>query len=271
MRRISISSLNCWAGSVSEVLSPGITPHPHPGLPLPHTALLRPILWVLLPSGKHGDEIVPAMQDHHHQMSENKRQHRPHDQEMPDARQMEPAQYPRQPGKLHRLPDCEACQHRKLSQPNRRGVRMLLERVIGFSYGRLGTEEEVVAHHRPYSREVPTYKEHLLIVSAEDLVTNVHKASRNIDPHEGKVPLQRTSQPTAQRKGFGPIEQVFLRDLCPEARECAKDLESAAHHHKKRDCVHPMAKAYHKRVFIDGLGNVAGLRVFDCDRAGCHC
>jgi hypothetical protein len=30
MRRISISSLNCWAGSVSEVLSPGITPNLHP-------------------------------------------------------------------------------------------------------------------------------------------------------------------------------------------------------------------------------------------------
>src|SRR5213080_4184848 len=34
---------------------------------------------------------------------------------------------------------------------------------------------------------------YLLVVSAENLVTDVHESGRDIDPYEGKVPLQRAS------------------------------------------------------------------------------
>src|SRR5579859_6624280 len=111
---------------------------------------------------------------------------------------------------------------------------------------RLRTEEEVVANHWPHARQVPSHKEHLLVVSTEDLVTDVHEAGRDIDPHEGEVPLQRTSQPSAKRKSLGPVEKIFLRDLRPEARKSAKDLESAADHHEERDRVQPVAQAHYK-------------------------
>src|SRR3989454_6115205 len=111
---------------------------------------------------------------------------------------------------------------------------MLLQRVVGFLHRWLGAEEEVVAHHRPDPGYVAWCKEHLLVVAAEDLIADVQQAGRDIDPHEGEVPLQRTAQPSAERECFGPMDQILLRDFCPEARKSAKDLESAAHHYEQR-------------------------------------
>src|SRR5580765_4442934 len=152
---------------------------------------------------------------------------------------MEAAHHPRQPRKLHWLPNREARQHREHSQPNRGGVRVLLQRVVGFLGLGFVAEEKVVPHYRPYTRDVTSYEEHLLVVSAEDLIAEVHEAGRDIDPHEGKVPLQRAAQPSTERKGFGPVEEIFLRDLGPKTRESTKDLESAAHHHDQGNRVYP--------------------------------
>src|SRR6516225_6685434 len=168
---MSVSSLNRSAGLFSEVTSSSITPHRiADSPPTANQSLLRVVFWVLLPPRQHGDEVVPAMKHHHHQMSKHERQHRPHNQEMPQPRQVEASHQPRQPRELHGLPNGNASQYRQHPQPNRGGVGMLLQRVVGFFGFWFAAEEKVVGHHWPYTRNVTSYEEHLLIVPAEDLV-----------------------------------------------------------------------------------------------------
>src|SRR5207245_11713253 len=98
---------------------------------------------------------------------------------------------------------------------------MLLQWVVGFLHRRLGSEEKVMAHHRPHSGYVPWHKQDLLIVAAENLVAEIQQPRRHIDPHEGEVPLQSAAQPPAQppaqRERLGPVEQIFLRAFTPKA------------------------------------------------------
>src|SRR5690242_19194493 len=102
-------------------------------------------------------------------MSEHERQHRPHNQEMPHPCQMEASHQPRQPRELHGLPDGNASHYGKHPKTNCGSVGMLLQRVVGFFGLGFVAEEKVVTHHRPYTRDVTSYEEHLLVVSAEEL------------------------------------------------------------------------------------------------------
>src|SRR5712692_11100978 len=165
-------------------------------------------------------------------MPKHERQNRPHDQEMPQPRQVEAAHHPRQPRKLHRLPYRQTGKHRQYTQPDYGRVRMLLQWVVGFLHRWLRSEEKVMANHRPHSGYVPWHKQNLLIVAAENLVAEIQQPRRHIDPHEGEVPLQGAAQPSAQRERLGPVEQIFLRDFRAEAWKSAKDLESAAYQHE---------------------------------------
>src|SRR5437867_1423503 len=109
---------------------------------------------------------------------------------------------------------------------------MLLQWVVGFLHRRLGSEEKVMAHHRPHSGYVPWHKQDLLIVAAENLVAEIQQPRRHIDPHEGEVPLQSAAQPPAQCERHGPVVQIFLRDFLPEALKSAKYLETATYQHE---------------------------------------
>src|SRR5216684_8009748 len=127
-----------------------------------------------------------------------------------------------------------------------------------------------MTHHRPHSRNVPRREQHLLIVAAENLVAQVQQAGADIDPHEGEVPLQCATQPTADGERLGPVEQVFLRDLRSEAGKGAEDLQPASYHHEQRHRVNPMAKAHYQGMLVHRLSDLAGLRVFDCNRLSRH-
>src|SRR6267154_73053 len=170
---------------------------------------------------------------------------------MPDARPVKSSHHPGQPGKLNRLPHREPSQHRQNSQPNRSSVSMLLQRVIRLAYRRLGAEKEVMLHHRPHARNIPRRKQNLPIVPAEKLIAEIQNARRHVNPHEGQVPLQRASQPPANGEGLRPVQQIFLRNLGPKARKGPENLQSAAHHHKQRNRVNPVAQPHHKRMFVN--------------------
>src|SRR5271165_5670161 len=99
------------------------------------------------------------MQNDHYQMSEYEGKQRPHDEEVPEPGPVESSHQPRQPGKLYRLPDGEAGNYRQGPEPDRGGVSVLLQWVVGFVLGRLGTKEKVMSHHRPYPGKIAVGKQ----------------------------------------------------------------------------------------------------------------
>ena len=102
-------------------------------------------------------------------------------------------------------------------------------------------------HHRPHAGNIPRREQNLPVVSAENLVAEIEKAGRDIDPHEGEVPLQRPAQPAADGEGLRPMQQIFLRNLRAETGEGAENLQPAAHHHKQRNRIQPMAEPHDER------------------------
>src|SRR5205823_14414046 len=105
----------------------------------------------------------------------------------------------------------------------------LLQRIVGLFCHRLGTEEKVVAHHRPNPWNITRRKQDLPIIPAEDLIPEIQHAAAYVDPHESEVPLQRAAQPVADGESLGPVQQIFLRDFCAETWKRAKDLQPAAY------------------------------------------
>src|SRR5215831_116458 len=183
---------------------------------------------------------------------------------------MESAHEPCQPGKLHRLPDGEARKHGENSESNHRRIRVLLQRVVSLPRRRLRTEEEIVPHHRPDAEHITWNKKYLPIIAAEQLVAEVEQSSGDVDPHEGQVPLQCAAEPSADRKGLRPIDQIVLRNLGAEARERTEDLQAASDHYEERDRVDPMTQADDEWMLIDDGVDFSGLCILDCHRTRCH-
>src|SRR5215468_4732324 len=109
---------------------------------------------ILLPSRKHGDEVVPAVQHNHDQMSEKKKQNCPHHREVPDAGVMKAAHRPGQPGELHRFPDRKPSENGKYAEHQYRSVCELLKWVVNLARLRLRTEKEIVVDHGPNAANV---------------------------------------------------------------------------------------------------------------------
>src|SRR5580692_1673718 len=225
---------------------------------------------MLLPSAQHRDEVIPSVQDDHYEMAENERQDCPHDQEMPQSRQMKSAHHPRQPRRLHRLPYRETGQHRKHAQSDCGSVSVFLQRVVSFFYWRLGAEEKVIAHPWPHSGQVSRREKNLLIVAAKNLISDVHQSGCQVNPHEGEMPLQRATQPAANGKRFRPIDQVSLWNLGSKAGKGTEDLKPAAYHHEQSHSIHPVAKTNHQWMLVHRLADFAGLRVLDRNRLPRH-
>src|SRR5689334_4394018 len=147
---------------------------------------------------------------------------------------------------------------------------MLLKRVIDLACWRFRPPEEVITHHRSHTRNITAHEEYLPVVAAENLVAQVHQTSGDVDPHECQVPLQRSSQPASQCKGFGPVDQVVLGNLCPEARERPEYLEPAANQHEERHCIQPMTAAHDEGMLVYGRCRRASLLVVDRQCASRH-
>ncbi len=49
-------------------------------------------------------------------------------------------------------------------------------------------------------------EQNLPVIAAEDLVCDVNQSARQVNPHEGQVPLQGAAQPSSDGEGFGPVE-----------------------------------------------------------------
>src|SRR6266536_2412398 len=199
------------------------------------------------------------MQHHHEQMAEYECQQRPHDYKMPQAGIMKTTHHPRQPGKLHRLPDSNARKDRQHAQHKCGSVSVLLQRIVSFFYRRLGAEEKIVAHHRPHAMNVARRKQDLPIIIAEYLIAEIQQTASNINPHESQMPLQRATQPPANRKRFRPMQKILLRNFRSEAWKGAKDLQPAANQNEQRNRIHPMAEAHNERVLVNGFDYFAGL------------
>src|SRR5579863_6289110 len=150
---------------------------------------------------------------------------------------------------------------------------MLLERIVRLVLLRFWTEGKVVLHHRPHAGNVTMSKQNLTIISSEDLISEIDQSRRDVDPHKGQVPLKSASQPPSDGKCLGPVQKIFLWNLCAKAGERPKNLQAATHHHEKRNCIHPMAEANHQRMLV---GGVAGdcrfipLRPDDLDNSSTH-
>ena len=149
---------------------------------------------------------------------------------MPQPRPVEAAHHPGQPRELDRLPDGESGEHGKHAEHHHGRVGVLLQRVVGFANRRLLSEKEIVLHHRPDAGDITVGEQNLAVVSAEKFVPEIDQSGRDIDPHEGEVPLQSSTQPAADGERFRPVQKIFLRNLGAEAGEGAEDLQAAAHH-----------------------------------------
>src|SRR5947207_9673483 len=58
-------------------------------------------------------------------------------------------------------------------------------------------------------------------------------------------------------------QQIFLRDLRPEAWKGTEDLQATPHKHKKRYGINPVAKSNYKGVLVNCRNHFAGLNVLD--------
>src|SRR5580700_2176947 len=117
-------------------------------------------------------------------------------------------------------------------------------------------------HHRPHTRDVTRREQDLAVVPAEKLVTDIQNSGRHVDPHEREMPLQCSAQPAADGERLRPMQQVFLWNLRAEAGESAENLKTAAHHHKQRDCIHPVTEPHNKWMLVSRARDHDGLVVF---------
>src|SRR5438105_3103066 len=147
---------------------------------------------------------------------------------------------------------------------------MALQKIVGFLHRALPTQRKVVTNQWTHSREVLPSKKNLFVVATKNLIADVQDPGCDIDPHEGKVPLQCTAQPATDRERFRPVQQIFLRYFGPKTWEGTEDLQSASYQHEKRDGVNPVAKAYYEGVLVDCRRHCAGLHVLDRNRVSGH-
>src|SRR5580700_5975942 len=117
-------------------------------------------------------------------------------------------------------------------------------------------------HHRPHARNITRREQDLAVVPAEKLVTDIQNSGRHVDPHEREMPLQCSAQPAADGERLRPMQQVFLWNLRAEAGESAENLKTAAHHHKQRDCIHPVTEPHNKWMLVSRARDHDGLVVF---------
>jgi hypothetical protein len=94
-------------------------------------------------------------------------------------------------------------------------------------------------------------KQNLLVISAEDLIAEIDQPRGKVDPHKGEVPLQRAAQPSTDCQRLRPIDQIFLWDFGPEARESPENLQAAPYHHEQRNCIQPVTEPNHQRMLVD--------------------
>src|ERR1022692_2001717 len=71
------------------------------------------------------------------------------------------------------------------------------------------------------------------------------------------------------------MQQVLLRDLGAKARERPENLQPAAHHHKQRNRIDPVAQPHNKWMLVNRTRHHDGLGVFpfclnDFDDATAH-
>src|SRR4051794_31004094 len=234
------------------------------------TTLVVDILRILLPSREHGCKITPSMQHHHDEMSEKKEKNRPHHREMPDPGPVKTTHDPCQPGKLYWFPHCKSGQDRQNPQAEHRRVRQLLKRVVGLAGNWFRSKEKIVMRHGPDSANIARHEQHLAIVSAEHLMSQVEKAGRDVNPHESEVPLQAAAQPSTECESLRPVQQIFLRNLRPETGEGAKNLKAAGHHHQQRNRIQPMREPHRPRMLVDSLLYFPGLWRFNLDNSFSH-
>src|SRR3954451_23005415 len=109
-----------------------------------------------------------------------------------------------------------------------------------------------MAHHRPYAGNVLRGEQHLLVMSGEQLVSEINNACADEYPHEGEMPLQRSAQPSPDCQPLWHIHQVLLAHFWPKAWKSAEDPQPTSDQYKKTDCVDPMCSAHDIRMLVSG-------------------
>src|ERR1700730_5936317 len=172
---------------------------------------------------------------------------------------MESSHQPRQPGKLHWLPNGQTGQHREHAQDDHGRVSMLLKGVVGPVNRGLWPEEKIMFHHRPHSRDVARREQNLAVIPAEELIAEVDQARSDVNPHEGEMPLQGATEPSTDGQRLRPVQQIFLRNLGAKARKRSKDLQAAADQNEQRNRVSPVTDPYRQGMLVGGPSYSFGL------------
>ena len=122
---------------------------------------------------------------------------------------------------------------------------------------RLGSEEEIVAHHGPDAGNIFRGEEDGAVMPAKELIGQVDDAAGCEEPHEGEMPLKSSAEPASQGEGFRYINQVVLGDLGAETWEGPEDAQSAGDEDEDADGVHPMGQADRVGMLVGGA-NLSG-------------
>src|ERR1700746_799469 len=124
--------------------------------------------------------------------------------------------------------------------------------------------------HRPNSSDIAGDGKNLLVISRKDFLAEVNETGRDVNPHEGEVPLQRAAQPAADCECLWPVQKILLGNLRPETRKRAKDLQAAADQHEQCNRMYPVRKAYDPGMLVDRLNGFSVFGRFHFDHFGMH-
>src|SRR5439155_4053177 len=92
----------------------------------------------------------------------------------------------------------------------------------------------------------------------------------DVNPDESQVPLQSAAQPATQRVCLGPMQKIFLRNLCAKAGERPKNLQPTEYQYQQRDRIHPVTQAHDERMLVYRLTDRPCLYVRDCGYLSRH-
>src|SRR6201981_571950 len=124
--------------------------------------------------------------------------------------------------------------------------------------------------HRPNSSDIAGDGKNLLVISRKDFLAEVNETGRDVNPHEGEVPLQRAAQPAADCECLWPVQKILLGNLCAETRKRAKDLQAAADQHEQCNCIDTVRKAYDSGMVVSRIAGFSILGRFHFDHFGMH-
>src|SRR5262245_65389535 len=140
------------------------------------------------------------MQRNHEEMTGKESEKAAHGDEVSHAHPGETADYCRERLKLHRFVEDEAGDSGRCPAKDGCGVSEFLQRIVfprKWRHGAEPAEPKAVPHHRPHSSRVGRHEDSLAPMSGQKLVRHINDPATGEEPCKGKMPLQRTTEPSS--------------------------------------------------------------------------